>query len=242
MDTVTKTVFVQHMHFLKDKEIVDKVAHIARDIKERYPLEWLNALGITPKIKQAMTKSNTITHTDAFVLFLDTVHFTKLSTKMSSKELAEMMDTIYKDIDIVISRFGNTIFKVETIGDAYMAISLQSNLSTQERLNNILAFITGIAGVLRAFPENEKLQVRFGLNFGEISERNTGFDAIRRNFFGETVNIAARMESVSEPFKLRTTQSVFDHMPIRFRPRFVSQDIDVKGVGVMTTYITIDEI
>ena len=150
------------------------------------------------------------------VLFCDFVGFTKKTEKMQPGELVEILDTFFNGFDKIIERF--ELKKVKTIGDAYMAVGgipdLNSNHAERVVLasKEIINFVTGINFQQEAIG-NESWHVRIGIHSGPVIAGNTSSNF---DIWGDTVNIASRLESSGEVMKINLSEEVKKLLPSSF--------------------------
>ena len=132
---------------------------------------------------------------------------------MQQGELVEILDTFFDGFDKIIERFD--LKKVKTIGDAYMAVGgipdLNSNHSerTVMAAKEIINFVTGINFQQKALG-NESWYVRIGIHSGPVIAGSTtsNFD-----IWGDTVNIASRLQSSGEKMKINISGQVKNLLP-----------------------------
>ena len=150
------------------------------------------------------------------VLFCDFVGFTKKTENMQPGELVEILDTFFNGFDKIIDRF--ELKKVKTIGDAYMAVGgipdLNSNHAERVVLasKEIINFVTGINFQQEAIG-NESWYVRIGIHSGPVIAGNTSSNF---DIWGDTVNIASRLESSGEVMKINISEEVKKLLPSSF--------------------------
>ncbi len=150
------------------------------------------------------------------VLFCDFVGFTKKTENMQPGELVEILDTFFNGFDKIIERF--ELKKVKTIGDAYMAVGgipdLNSNHAERVVLasKEIINFVTGINFQHEAIG-NESWYVRIGIHSGPVIAGNTSSNF---DIWGDTVNIASRLESSGEVMKINISEEVKKLLPSSF--------------------------
>ena len=150
------------------------------------------------------------------VLFCDFVGFTKKTEDMQPGELVEILDTFFNGFDKIIERF--ELKKVKTIGDAYMAVGgipdLNSNHAERVVLasKEIINFVTGINFQQEAIG-NESWYVRIGIHSGPVIAGNTSSNF---DIWGDTVNIASRLESTGEVMKINISEEVKKLLPSSF--------------------------
>ena len=150
------------------------------------------------------------------VLFCDFVGFTKKTENMQPGELVEILDTFFNGFDKIIERF--ELKKVKTIGYAYMAVGgipdLNSNHAERVVLasKEIINFVTGINFQQEAIG-NESWHVRIGIHSGPVIAGNTSSNF---DIWGDTVNIASRLESSGEVMKINISEEVKKLLPSSF--------------------------
>lgn len=151
-------------------------------------------------------------YTKASVLFTDFKGFTQLSTQMSAIELVEKLDEIFVAFDEVIER--NGLEKIKTIGDAYMCASGVPK-ENKFQVHNIVVAGLQLVEVMSQFNlKQEKLNqpiwdVRVGIHTGEIIAGVVGKKKFAYDVWGDTVNIASRMESNSEPGRVNVSSTTY---------------------------------
>ena len=169
------------------------------------------------------------------VLFADLVGFTQLSAKTSAERTVELLNEVFTAFDAICDRAG--VEKIRTIGDGYMAASG----APKPREDHALS-LTRVAIEMRdymdALETEEKLQIRIGINSGEAVAAIVGTSRFHYDLWGDAVNIAARMESMSEPGRIhigpRTWELVHEQIPCEARG-----PLSVKGRGVMETWFVV---
>ena len=197
-------------------------------------------LNILPKeIAQELTAhpDSTIAkeYPNVTVLFTDIVGFTKISGAMSAEEVVTMLNKMFSMFDERARREG--IEKIKTIGDAYMAAAGL----TQERDNDgaarMLRFAKGLLEDVNSFNEDSdiKLQIRLGINSGSLVAGVIGKTKFIYDIWGDTVNVASRMESTGLPMKIHVTETTRDQTSDLFQYS-ENTEINVKGKGLMKTY------
>lgn len=169
------------------------------------------------------------------VLFTDIVGFTKISGEMTAEEVVTMLNKMFSMFDERAQREG--IEKIKTIGDAYMAAAGL----TPERFNDgafrMIRFAKGLLSDVRAFNEtsNIKLQIRLGINSGPLVAGVIGKTKFIYDIWGDTVNVASRMESTGLPMRIHVTEMTKAQTMSRYEYS-KNTEIDVKGKGMMKTY------
>ena len=176
---------------------------------------------------------------NASVLFADIVGFTKITSSLDADTVVGALNSLYSRIDERAKREG--IEKIKTIGDSYMAAAgLFGNEPAEKNALAIINFARGMLQDIEDFnsTSNVKLFMRIGINSGSLIAGVIGKTKFVYDIWGDTVNVASRMESsgqtskihVSEP-TMNLTQNAIDYSePV---------EMEIKGKGVMKTYFLV---
>ena len=166
---------------------------------------------------------------DVTVLFGDIVGFTALSSQISAAQVVEMLNGLFSLFDQAASELG--VEKIKTIGDCYMAVcGLPKPCSDHtERMARMALRMT--EATQQYGQENGlNLQLRIGLNSGPVVAGVIGVTKFIYDLWGDTVNLASRMESTGVPRGIQVTRSVYERLKDSFE--FESRGIiQVKGKG-----------
>ncbi|XP_064641051.1 uncharacterized protein LOC135495942 [Lineus longissimus] len=173
------------------------------------------------------------------IYFSDIKGFTDLSAQSTPLEVVNLLNELYTLFDDTIERYD--VYKVETIGDAYMVVSGLPEKNGDMHASEISKMALELRESVRKFKvphrPNESLLLRIGLHSGPCVAGVVGTKMPRYCLFGDTVNTASRMESMGEAEKIHiseATKNVLDSIG-----GFIIQlrgTIQVKGKGNMTTY------
>ena len=169
------------------------------------------------------------------VLFTDIVGFTKISGEMTAEEVVTMLNKMFTMFDERAQREG--IEKIKTIGDAYMAAAGLSEEPYNDGALKMIRFAKGLLEDVQAFNEksNIKLMIRLGVNSGPVVAGVIGKTKFIYDIWGDTVNVASRMESTGLPMKIHVTETTKDQTLSRYQYS-ANTEIDVKGKGMMKTF------
>lgn len=175
------------------------------------------------------------TYPNATILFTDIVGFTKMSSEMTAEETVSMLNELVSLFDSRAKSEG--IEKIKTIGDAYMAATGLSTENNSDGALKMIHFAQGLLKDVQSYNEKAsvKLKIRIGINSGNLVAGVIGKTKFIYDVWGDTVNVASRMESTGEPMQihvsentwLQTKDSVQYESPVM---------VEVKGKGTMNCY------
>ncbi|NJL89245.1 MAG: response regulator [Coleofasciculaceae cyanobacterium SM2_1_6] len=171
---------------------------------------------------------------DVSVLFADLVGFTDFSSEKTPRELVELLNLIFSEFDQLTERHG--LEKIKTIGDAYMVVGgLPTPRDDHDR--SIAQIALDMQAAINNFNQKnqQELTLRIGINIGPVVAGVIGLTKFIYDLWGDTVNVASRMESSGIPGQIQVTEVVYQ----RLQEEFVFQErgrIPIKGKGEMTTY------
>ncbi|HEY9632508.1 MAG TPA: adenylate/guanylate cyclase domain-containing protein [Coleofasciculaceae cyanobacterium] len=196
-------------------------------------------LNILPKPIAEQLKQGEPTIADSFadvtVLFADIVEFTKLSADRSPIEVVSLLNKIFSAFDRLAQQHG--VEKIKTIGDAYMVVG---GLPTprQDHAEAIAQMALDMLDEISRFHTDtgEPLNMRIGINTGPVVAGVIGTNKFIYDLWGDTVNIASRMESQGLPDAIQVTATTYNILRDKylFKERGV---IPIKGKGNVMTYI-----
>ncbi|XP_066477612.1 guanylate cyclase soluble subunit beta-2-like [Tiliqua scincoides] len=173
------------------------------------------------------------------ILFSDVVTFTNICAQCEPIQIVLLLNAMYLRFDRLTTV--HDVYKVETIGDAYMVVGgVPVPVSTHaERVANFaLGMIIAAKDIKNPVSENP-IQIRVGIHTGPVLAGVVGEKMPRYCLFGDTVNIASRMESHGVPSKIHLSASVHQCLKNKSFEMMERGEIDVKGKGKMHTYFLI---
>ncbi|XP_077367856.1 guanylyl cyclase C [Festucalex cinctus] len=146
------------------------------------------------------------------VYFSDIVGFTTLCHYSTPMEVVDMLNEIYKNFDSVLD--GHDVYKVETIGDAYMVASGLPKRNGNRHAVDIAHMALDILSFVGTFELHHlpgiPLWIRIGVHSGPCAAGVVGNKMPRYCLFGDTVNTASRMESTGLPLRIHVSQSTIN--------------------------------
>ncbi|KAJ3599659.1 hypothetical protein NHX12_033615 [Muraenolepis orangiensis] len=178
-------------------------------------------------------------YSNATVYFSDIVGFTQLSGASTPHQVVDFLNQLYTTFDDIIDNYD--IYKVETIGDAYMVVSGVPNENGINHAGEIASMALDLVNVCHAFKIPHKpttqLRIRAGIHSGPVVAGVVGTKMPRYCLFGDTVNTASRMESTSEALKIQVSGTTADLLhTLGGYVLMCRGPLIVKGKGEMTTW------
>jgi class 3 adenylate cyclase len=171
---------------------------------------------------------------DVTILFSDLVGFTRLSAGISASSLVALLNDLFTRFDKRAEALG--LEKIKTIGDAYMAVGgLPIPRSDHAVLCAEMAL--GMFDDIKDFNREHdfELDMRVGLNTGPVVAGVIGFTKFSYDIWGNTVNVASRMESTGQPGRVQVSPSTFELLKNDFDLAEAGL-VECKGLGKISTH------
>lgn len=196
-------------------------------------------MNILPRAIADRLRAGEQTIVDSFasvtVLFADIVGFSQLAARLTANELVRNLNEIFSRFDSLAGRFG--LEKIKTIGDAYMAVGglpERCEDHTERAADMALAMQDEIIQFTQ--ETGFDLSIRIGLHTGPVVAGVIGKHKFTYDLWGDTVNIASRMESHGHPSAIQVSSETETHL--RNKYLLVTRGrISVKGQGELMTYL-----
>ena len=168
------------------------------------------------------------------VIFCDIVNFTPMSEKLSPEKLVAVLNQLFTQFDILIEKYG--LEKIKTIGDAYMvAGGVPNKMDHPEEA--AADFALEMLEVVKQFDQKFQhgLDMRIGMHCGPVVAGVIGKQKFTYDMWGDTVNVAARMESHGLPGEIHISEPMADRLKDKY---LLAQRgwVEVKGKGLLQTF------
>ncbi|XP_066292831.1 receptor-type guanylate cyclase Gyc76C-like [Branchiostoma lanceolatum] len=178
------------------------------------------------------------------IFFSDIVGFTLLSAESTPLQVVDLLNDLYTCFDDIISNFD--VYKVETIGDAYMVVSglpiQNGDRHGGEIASMALALLKAVSSFKIRHRADHKMHLRIGIHSGPCCAGVVGLKMPRYCLFGDTVNTASRMESNGQALKIHCSQESKNVLDRLGGYHLVKRGvIPMKGKGDLVTYWLVGE-
>ncbi len=224
---------------LERKRLIDRERNFIKKLQNEQEKSEKLLLNILPQPIAERLKKGERTIADYFpevtVLFSDLVGFTELSTGISASTLVKKLNRIFIAFDRLTEQYG--LEKIKTIGDAYMLVGgapTPRSDHAEAVANLALEMLKTLEELNKGMHDNFK--IRIGIHTGPIVAGVIGEHKFNYDLWGDTVNIASRMESQGIPDSIQLSETTYQ----RIKDKFICErrgPIDVKGKGKMVTYL-----
>ncbi|KAL5970677.1 Retinal guanylyl cyclase 2 [Taenia solium] len=210
----SKSNIVDHMLKIMEKyssNLESQVNQRTEELQvEKRKTEALIAKMLPPSVAQALLSGAPVdpeAFSEVTISFSDIVGFTTISAKSSPLQIVNLLNDLYTTFDDMIRTFD--VYKVETIGDAYMVASglpIRNGRKHAGEIATMALELISISGSFRIpHMPGVPLYLRLGINSGPCVAGVIGLTMPRYCLFGDTVNTASRMESTSTAFRIHVS-------------------------------------
>ena len=214
-------------------------ARAERELALAYSESERLLLNILPKsVASRLKMSNNMiadNHERAAILFVDIVGFTAMSKDLPPTQVVELLNQFFFAIDDLVDKHGAE--KIKTIGDAYMiAVGAPvSDPNPENKAADLALDIMRAAIHLRRPDTGEKLEIRIGAHSGKIVAGVIGKKKFAYDLWGDTVNLASRMESTGQPGCIQVTQDFANRLGNDYELE-TRGEVEAKGHGRVVAY------
>jgi class 3 adenylate cyclase len=230
---VATTVFLVLRYFMLERERVLDALRVEQDRSERL------LLNILPGAIALRLKEQPAAIADGFesvtVLFADIVGFTEFADAREPRDVVDVLNELFSRFDELADRYG--VEKIKTIGDAYMAVG-GLPIPSVDHQAAVAEMALAMRDVVERFNDDtaSELAIRVGIACGPVTAGVIGNRKFSYDVWGDTVNMASRMESYGVAGGIQVTHPVMRALCGRYE--FDERGpIDVKGKGPTTTYL-----
>ena len=169
------------------------------------------------------------------VAFADLVGFTAMSSEMPPAEVVALLNGLFSRFDEAARELG--IEKIKTVGDAYMA-ACDMPVPVADHAARMVRMAIRMVHITRehAMEHKVSMKLRVGVNSGPVVAGVIGRSKYIYDLWGDTVNLASRMESGGVPDTIQVTRSVYD----KLKDQFIFEargEIEVKGKGNVEAWL-----
>ncbi|KAA8593852.1 hypothetical protein FQN60_004686 [Etheostoma spectabile] len=210
---------------------------------EKQRTEKLLSEMLPPSVAEALKTGATVQpeHFDhVTIYFSDIVGFTTISSLSDPIEVVDLLNDLYSLFDAVLSN--HDVYKVETIGDAYMVASglpkRNGNKHAAEIANMSLNILSSVGTFHMRHMPDVPVRIRIGIHSGPCVAGVVGLTMPRYCLFGDTVNTASRMESTGLPYRIHVNMStvkILNSLNEGYKID-VRGKTELKGKGIEETY------
>ncbi|MEG3927861.1 adenylate/guanylate cyclase domain-containing protein [Microcoleus sp. T3_D1] len=196
-------------------------------------------LNILPKpIAERLQEGQSIiadSFSDVSVLFADLVGFTNFASQKTAAETVKVLNQIFSLFDELSLRHG--LEKIKTMGDAYMVVGGLPE-PQENHAFAIAQMALDMQAALASFnlKNNHSFTLRIGINIGGVVAGVIGLTKFSYDLWGDTVNVAQRMESSGIPGEIQVTAAVYERLKDKFSFKRRGA-VEIKGKGEMMVYL-----
>lgn len=204
-------------------------------------------LNILPKETAEELKENGFIKAKEFksitVLFTDFKEFSVVARHISADDLVKSVDYYFKAFDEITER--NNLEKIKTIGDAYMCaggLPTENSTHAEDAYNAAMEILEFVKDTEKNPPKGiHPFEIRIGLNSGPVVAGVVGTKKFQYDIWGSTVNIAARMESKSEPGRINVSENTYQIL--KEKRKFTYRgEFEVKNKQFLKMYFVGEEV
>jgi class 3 adenylate cyclase len=221
----------RYLYIQRTKTIIEKERNRSDELLLNIlPKETANELKQNGKVKAKRFDSVT-------VMFADFKGFTQYAEQLAPETLVKTIDYYFSKFDTIIEKYG--LEKIKTVGDAYMCaggLPFPSKDHPVKMVQAAIEIAQFVEDAKKTNPQDRSLfEVRIGLNTGPVVAGVVGTKKFAYDIWGDTVNIAARMESSSEPGRINISENTYALISEDFDCEYRGE-IQAKNRGMLKMY------
>ncbi|MCF8403920.1 MAG: tetratricopeptide repeat protein [Bacteroidales bacterium] len=231
--------FHRYRYVRKTRNELSEKNKIINKEKERSDELLLNILPAETAEELKNTGQSEARHFDSVtVMFTDFKGFTQMAEKLTPQELVSEIDHCFKIFDEIIEKYN--IEKIKTIGDAYMCaggLPVPNKTHPEDVVRAALDIQKKMEDIKKERIKNGKpfFELRLGIHTGPVVAGIVGTKKFQYDIWGDTVNIAARMESSGEVGKVNISEFTFQSIKEKFKCQYRGK-VEAKGKGEIDMY------
>ena len=174
-------------------------------------------------------------HAEIAVLFSDFVGFTGLTKRIAPHRLIQLLNDMFSEFDAAAERHG--VEKIKTIGDGYMA-ACGPPMNEAMRTTAMVNFGLEMVAITERVSQKHQVPIgiRVGIHAGSLIAGVIGKSRFAYDMWGDTVNMASRMESSGVPGQVQVSESAFQRLDDRFAFE-ARENVQIKGAGSVSAYL-----
>jgi class 3 adenylate cyclase len=167
-------------------------------------------------------------------LFADLVNFTAHAHEISATQTVDLLNQVFSEFDLLAERY--QLEKIKTIGDGYM-VAGGLPVPTTDHAQAVAEMAIAMQETVSRFhyPSGELFEIRIGIHTGAVIAGVIGKKKFTYDLWGDTVNLASRMESRGLPGKIQVSPATYTQLKDDYQldDRGI---VEIKGFGLMQTY------
>jgi len=224
-----------------ERRVRERTAELAQanlDLAEEQAKAESLLLNVLPPTIAQRLKRGESAISDGFeqvtILFADIVNFTQISSELAPEQVVVWLNRVFSAFDELSETY--RLEKIKTIGDAYMVaggLPQQQDHSIDAVADMALAMVQAMAALEP--PQGYRCAIRIGINTGPVVAGVIGTKKFIYDLWGDTVNVASRMESHGAAGKIHVTRAVYEQLCDRYAFQERGR-LEVKGKGTLETY------
>ncbi len=184
------------------------------------------------------------------VIFLDIVGFTTLSALLTSDQVVQLLERVFSALDAVCKTYD--VVKIKTIGDSYMCVSFDNVINAARcALDMSRISISHAVSHNVSHSVSHEVLFRIGMHCGPVTAGVIGKERMQYDVWGDTVNVASRMESSGEAGRVHVSEALAIELEKNQESKIKNPilhevssslvtiergEIDIKGKGPMRTF------